>query len=83
VATVLAERLGWAGDIDVTGTYRVGDIRHCFADISRIGQLLGYTPRVAFADGVGELVEWVASQQAVRGKGDVAIQQLTSRGLVR
>lgn len=45
----------------VTSKYRVGDIRHCFADITKARQLLGYTPQVRFEDGLLELAEWLAS----------------------
>jgi dTDP-L-rhamnose 4-epimerase len=83
VARSLARALQWSGDFQVTGKYRAGDIRHCYADISRI-QSLGYVPRRTFDDGVQELVNWVAEQQA--GSPDLATaanQQLAAYGLVR
>jgi len=48
----------------VTGKYRTGDIRHCFADISKAERLLGYTPQVKFTDGLRELSEWLAGTSA-------------------
>lgn len=48
----------------VTGKYRCGDIRHCFADISKARELLGYTPQVKFEDGLRELSEWLAGTSA-------------------
>ena len=48
----------------ITGKYRMGDIRHCFADISRARALLGYEPRVDFEEGLLELGEWLAGQVA-------------------
>ncbi len=48
----------------VTGKYRIGDIRHCFADISKAERLLGYTPEVKFEDGLVELAEWLAGTSA-------------------
>ncbi|MDB6087002.1 MAG: UDP-galactose 4-epimerase, partial [Gammaproteobacteria bacterium] len=48
----------------VTGKYRVGDIRHCFADISKAQALLGYEPRMDFTAGLVELAQWVATTQA-------------------
>jgi dTDP-L-rhamnose 4-epimerase len=48
----------------VTGKYRVGDIRHCFADISKARALLGYEPRVDFTAGLVELAQWVATTRA-------------------
>src|SRR5690606_34179448 len=49
---------------EITGRYRVGDIRHCFADIAEARRLLGYTPAVALEDGLVELAEWLGSQVA-------------------
>jgi dTDP-L-rhamnose 4-epimerase len=63
------------------GQFREGDIRHCFADISRARALLGYEPRVAFADGVDELIEWVSGQVAP-DRFDEAHDELVARGLV-
>ncbi|MDQ6669449.1 MAG: GDP-mannose 4,6-dehydratase, partial [Chloroflexota bacterium] len=81
VAEVLARELTWSGGVQITGQFRAGDIRHCFADISRIQRLVAYAPRYAFEDGVRELVAWVAGQQAVPTND--AHAQLASHGLVR
>jgi len=64
----------------VLGKFREGDIRHCYADITLARTLLGYEPRVAFADGMRQLVEWVRGQSAV-DRFDDAQQQLVTRGL--
>jgi dTDP-L-rhamnose 4-epimerase len=48
----------------ITGTYRVGDIRHCFADITRAKELFGYEPSVVFESGLRELAEWLERQTA-------------------
>ena len=83
VAEILARELGWQGGVEVTEKFRAGDIRHCYADISRIQELLGYEPKVSFEQGVGELVSWVAGQQGVHSDVDGATQQLAALGLVR
>lgn len=65
---------------EVTGKYRVGDIRHCFADISRARAVLGYEPAVELADGLRELANWLEGQVAI----DRAVEmqdQLAARGL--
>lgn len=65
----LAEGLITALDSDIkpeiTGQHRVGDIRHCFADITKARELLDYEPQMLFATGVGEYVEWLRSQTAI------------------
>jgi dTDP-L-rhamnose 4-epimerase len=65
---------------EVTGKYRVGDVRHCFADISLARQVLGYQPRVSLESGLEELVSWLAGQQAV-DRVDQASAELSARGL--
>lgn len=64
----------------ITRKVRVGDIRHCFADISLAGQLLGYTPEVSLTDGLSELVEWMMGQRAF-DRVDAAAEELAKRGL--
>lgn len=82
IARDLAEVMG-RPDITphVLGKYRAGDIRHCFADVSKIETELGFTPRIEFADGLTELAEWLAGQVADDGI-ERATAELQKRGLV-
>jgi dTDP-L-rhamnose 4-epimerase len=81
MADQIAEVMGCAGiQPEVTGRYRVGDIRHCFADIGLARDALGYEPRVSVAQGLGELAEWLEGQEAV-DRVDDARRQLEQRGL--
>jgi dTDP-L-rhamnose 4-epimerase len=83
VAETLARELGWRGGFEIRRQFRAGDIRHCFADIGRIRSRLGYAPRRTFADGVGELLDWVSSQRALADATPEATSELAERGLVR
>jgi dTDP-L-rhamnose 4-epimerase len=65
VGELLARELGWSRGFEIREKFRAGDIRHCFADITRIQSRLGYAPRQQFEAGVAELVAWVARQQGV------------------
>jgi dTDP-L-rhamnose 4-epimerase len=76
----LAEGLGRVIEPEITETYRVGDIRHCFADISLTRTLLGYEPTVRLEDALIELAQWLEGQIAV-DKVAQAAAELTSRGL--
>lgn len=80
VATALAQSLGARTDAEITGKYRAGDIRHCFADISLARRVLAYEPQFQFADGIRELAQWLGSQSAA-DRVDDATQQLTAFGL--
>jgi dTDP-L-rhamnose 4-epimerase len=50
---------------EITGRYRAGDVRHCFADNARAELVLGYRPQVFLEDGLTELAEWLEGQMAV------------------
>jgi dTDP-L-rhamnose 4-epimerase len=80
VADTLGNSLGIHVAPEITGKYRAGDIRHCFADIKLARRVLGYEPQYQFADGIGELVGWLRSQSATDRVSD-ATQQLTAYGL--
>lgn len=81
IAETMAEVMGKA-DLrpQVVEKYRVGDVRHCFADITKAQERLGYRPEVAFRDGLDELAGWLATQTA-DDRVDQASEELTARGL--
>lgn len=81
IAMELAGTLGVQVPLEITGKYRAGDIRHCFADISAASHVLGYAPNVRFTDGLKELVDWLGSQTAADHVSD-AMQRLQVHGLV-
>ena len=64
----------------ISGKYRVGDIRHCVADIKLARRLLGYAPRVTFERGLEELAEWLRGQAAVDSVEKMRAE-LDARGL--
>lgn len=83
--THIAERLAEALERPdlrptVTRTYRAGDIRHCFADISAAREVLDYRPRVSLGEGLAELCGWVREQTA-QDSVEQAATELSSRGL--
>lgn len=81
VAELIAENLG-RGDLrpEITSRFREGDIRHCFADISRARTLLAYQPKVTFKDGLKQLISWVRGERA-EDRFEQAHQELVARGL--
>jgi dTDP-L-rhamnose 4-epimerase len=80
VATELSDSLGENIPVEITGKYRAGDIRHCFADISAARKTLGYQPRCRFTEGISELVAWLRSQTAVDKAADM-VRELSAFGL--
>ena len=81
VAEILAAALGKPELTPViTHKYRAGDIRHCYADLTRARQLLGYEPQITHEEGFRELAAWLAGQEA-EDKADAMLQELTTYGL--
>jgi len=80
VAELLGAVLGKPVEPEMCGKYRVGDIRHCYADISLARRLLGYEPRLTLEDGLVEIAEWLEGQVASDRVAE-ASAELASRGL--
>ena len=76
----LAAVLGVDIQPEIVGKYRAGDIRHCFADVSRARELLGFETQVELAAGMTELGQWLEGQVA-EDRVEAAAQELSSRGL--
>ncbi|MBN9589556.1 MAG: epimerase [Alphaproteobacteria bacterium 64-11] len=69
--------------VEVTGAFRLGDIRHNFADISRISALTGFQPRWSFADGLRAFLAWAETHTAADVGFDRSLAELKERGLMR
>ena len=67
---------------EVTGQYRVGDIRHCFADITLAREMLGYRPRVSLEEGLVDLASLARKAGGVRDRVAQASDELAARGLM-
>jgi len=84
IANILAENINPKIKPTITNKFRPGDIRHCYADISKIKSSLGYEPKFTFKEGIKELVEWVKSQQGkIVDKSDKANAELKEKGLMK
>lgn len=83
VAEILARALGKDAEPVITQKYRAGDIRHCYADISKARTLLGYEPQVTHEEGFRELAQWLMDQEAggVEDKAETMLRELTTYGL--
>jgi dTDP-L-rhamnose 4-epimerase len=65
----------------VSGNYRSGDIRNCFADISKARKVLGYRPRITFEAGLAELAQWLEGRMD-EDRSEAAAAELRRHGLV-
>ena len=82
IARLLARTLGLEIEPSVPGEYRQGDIRHCFADVSRARELLGWEAPTRLEDGVHELAAWAAGEDA-EDLTDAANSELRAMGIIR
>lgn len=81
VASKLAKVLGKNIEPEISSKYRVGDIRHCFPDISHARAVLGYKPEMTLEAGMLDLAEWL-DQQTAQDRFNEMRAELASRGLV-
>ena len=82
VADLLCQHLV-AGELEpqILNQFRAGDIRHCYADLTKARRLLGFEPRISFQEGLGDLLAWVKEQTAVDRFAQVE-QELAAKSLV-
>jgi len=83
VARTLVDLYGIEVPLTVTGAYRVGDIRHNFADTAKAARLLGFKARVPFRDGIAHFVEWVLQQFIQADAYGENVESLKKRGLFK
>ncbi len=79
ISKLLAELYHIPVEPEIALKFRAGDIRHCYADVSKL-KALGFAPSVSFAEGLRELVEW-GKQQEAEDRVDTAAKELEARGL--
>lgn len=81
VARKVAQVLGKRIEPEIAGRYRVGDIRHCYPDISLAREVLGYEPELLLEEGLVDLAAWLEGQIAQDRFAEMK-DELASRGLV-
>ena len=83
VAKFLVDGYGLEVPINVNGSYRLGDIRHNYADITKIKHLLNFNPKVNFKTGIIKFIEWVNTQDIMEDKYKISLNELKSKGLYK
>ncbi|HEY4083300.1 MAG TPA: NAD-dependent epimerase/dehydratase family protein [Burkholderiaceae bacterium] len=83
VAEELKQLLGSGSDLSISGDFRVGDIRHCFANIDRAQALLRFEPKVDLREGLARFVRWVLTQPILEDQSQKAQTELARLGLGR
>ena len=83
VARTLIDKYGIEVPLTVSGNYRLGDIRHNFADISKARRLLGFSPRWSFDAGIERFARWVDGQQVQADRYEDSIEEMKRKGLYK
>ena len=83
VATELSNNYGIQVPITISGNYRLGDIRHNYADITKARQLLGFEPKISFNEGLKQFTDWVNTQEVEEDKYQQSIDEMKAKGLYK
>lgn len=83
VAKTLCDKYNIEVPITINGNYRLGDIRHNFADITSARQILGFEPKWSFTAGIEKFVRWVNNQKIHVDKYDDSIEEMKKKGLYK
>lgn len=81
VASMLRNQLGSDSELNVSGDFRAGDIRHCYADLTKARVLLDFEPLVNMTQGLVRFCEWVLTQPILEDRSAQAMAELTKLGL--
>ena len=83
VAKELSNNYGIQVPITISGNYRLGDIRHNYADITKARQLLGFDPKISFKEGLKQFTDWVNTQEVEEDKYQQSIDEMKAKGLYK
>ncbi|MBP5540248.1 MAG: NAD-dependent epimerase/dehydratase family protein [Bacteroidales bacterium] len=83
VAKTLCKHYGIEVPLNVSGNYRLGDIRHNFADISLAEKILGFQPQWSFDRGIKQFTEWVNRQELQNDNYEASLEEMKQKGLFK
>jgi dTDP-L-rhamnose 4-epimerase len=82
VAKEIVRFFGSDSKITITGAFRQGDIRHNFADLHKIRQAIGFSPRFTFREGLKQFLEWATGQDGLSNGYESSLREMRERGLL-
>lgn len=83
IANTLQKLIGKSVPTEVSGQFRLGDIRHNVADLTKVRTVLGFEPSVSFQEGLRQFVVWAQSEQIQEDHYEESLQELRSKGLFK
>lgn len=83
IANTLLKYLGGGSEVAVSGQFRAGDIRHNVADLRKVSQVLGFSPRVSIDEGLRRFVDWVRGERIEGDRYEESLDELRAKGLFK
>lgn len=83
VASTLIANYSVDVPVTISGNYRLGDIRHNYADITAARTILGFEPKWSFAEGIAEFCKWVNTQSVQKDNYESSIEEMKKKGLYK
>ena len=83
VAQTLCKHYGIEVPLTVSGNYRMGDIRHNYADITLAKQILGFNPKWTFDAGIKQFTDWVNRQELQTDNYEASLEEMKQKGLFK
>jgi len=79
----LISNFGIEVSITISGNFRIGDIRHNYADLTKIKNILGYQPKFSFKEGIKKFTDWVNTQDIEESEYEEAIEEMRDKRMFR
>ena len=83
ITNTLQRLLGQSVPIEISGQFRLGDIRHNLADLTKIRAVLGYEPTIPVEEGLCRFIAWVKSEQVHVDRYEGSLRELRTKGLLK
>ena len=83
VANTLKHAYGSDVSVSVSGNYRLGDIRHNYADLTKIRSMLGFKPKISFEQGIAHFTAWVNQQEVQQDTYEKSVEEMKAKGLYK
>lgn len=83
VADELIKNYNIQVEVNISGNYRLGDIRHNYADLTKINKVLGFVPKYNFVEGIKKFTDWVVTQEVKESKYEESITEMKEKGLFK
>lgn len=83
VATILQKCYEINVETKISGNYRLGDIRHNFADISKIKNDINWVPKTDINDGLKEFSNWVLGQSLPKLEYEKSLSEMKEKGMFK